>query len=121
MCHRFLIILSPSIPFHLFIYFFFYQEIHQDLYEFLTNASQPGNNCAPLMNVHQDCDFPISLADLNVILLSHQGTESCPWMAKGYSVANEVCIGPLGNGSVTPKLLDTLGRSYSMAQTLVVC
>lgn len=44
------------------------------------------------MNVHQEV-IPHLAMDLNVILLSHQGTESCPWVAKGYSVANEVCTG----------------------------
>lgn len=63
---------------------------------------------------------PHLAADLNVILLSHQGTESRPWVAKGYSVANEVCTGPVGNGGVTPKLLDTRGQRYSTAQTSAV-
>lgn len=45
------------------------------------------------MNVHQEAILHLT-ADLNVILLSHQGTESCPWVAKGYSAANEVCTGP---------------------------
>lgn len=71
------------------------------------------------MNVHQEA-IPHLAVDLNVILLSHQGTESRPWVAKGYSVANEVCTGPVGNGSVTPKLFDTAGQPYSMAQASAV-
>lgn len=71
------------------------------------------------MNVHQEA-IPHLATDLNVILLSHQGTESRPWVAKGYSVANEVCTGPVGNGSVTPKLFDTSGQPYSMAQASAV-
>lgn len=71
------------------------------------------------MNVHQEV-IPHLATDLNVILLSHQGTESCPWVAKGYSVANEVCMGPLGNDSVTPKLFDTPGQPYSMAQASAI-
>lgn len=73
----------------------------------------------PLMNVHQEA-IPHLVTDLNVILLSDQGTESRPWVAKGYSVANEVCTGPVGNGSLTPKLFDTSGQPYSMAQTSAI-
>lgn len=41
------------------------------------------------MNAHRE--------DLNVILLSHRGAESCPWVTKGRSGSNEVCPGPVGN------------------------
>lgn len=61
---------------------------------FFAKLDQPGNDCLPPMNFHQEARFPHLAADLNVILLSHWGTESCPWVAKGYSVANEVCTGP---------------------------
>lgn len=71
------------------------------------------------MNVHQQA-IPHLATDLNVILLVHQGTESRPWVAKGYSVANEVCMGPVGNDSVTPKLFDTPGQPYSMAQASAI-
>lgn len=65
------------------------------------------------MNVHQEAMLHLA-TDLNVILLSHQGTESRPWVAKGYSVANEVCTGPVGNGGVTPQLFDTSGQPYGV-------
>lgn len=64
---------------------------------------RPGYNCVSLMNVLREV-IPCLATDLNVILLSHQGTESRPCVAKGYSVTNEVCTGPMGNGSVTLKL-----------------
>lgn len=92
--------------------------LQSNLHEFLTKLDQklqqPGNNCTPLMNVHQEAMRHLA-TDLNVILLSHQGTESRPWVAKGYSVANEVCTGPVGNGGVTPQLFDTSGRPYGPA------
>lgn len=96
--------------------------LQSNLHEFLTKLDQkwqqPGNNCTPLMNVHQEAMRHLA-TDLNVILLSHQGTESRPWVAKGYSVANEVCTGPLGNGGVTPQLFDTSGRPYGPSRPAV--
>lgn len=82
-----------------FFFCVFSPEHQSNLSEFLIKLDQkwkpPGNNCIPLMNVHQKATLHLA-TDLNVILLSHRGTESRPWVAKGYSVANEVCTGPLG-------------------------
>lgn len=65
--------------------------------------------------------FPRLATDLNVILLSHQGTESRPWVAKGYSVANEVCTGPPWVMAVTHQSVQTPpGQRYRTAQASVV-